>query len=103
MWSWLFALSFHLAKLEHHDVDRLVQQGYLHLDISIGNLVMIDDAVTTEGFRILKKEGSMTTVETQSITVTTALQELKIDSSTDSLHALHDLNITNKCHGFVIE
>ena len=83
----------------------LIQKGYLHRDISIGNLVMIDDAVTTEGFGILKKEGSMRTVES----ITTALQGLKIDSSTRATwekkltDALHDLNITNKCHGFVID
>ena len=65
---------------------------------------MIDDAVTTEGFGILEKEGSMTVDS-----ITTAPQELKIDSSTKATwekkltDALHDLDITNKCHVFVID
>ena len=40
----------------------LIQKGYLHHDISIGNLVMVDDAVTTKPFEILRKEGWNTTV-----------------------------------------
>ena len=81
----------------------LIQKGYLHRDISIGNVVMVEDAVTTKAFEILKKEGGKATVEN----ITEALRDLKIDSSAtwenDLTIALQDLNITNKCHGFVID
>ena len=84
----------------------LIQKGYLHRDISIGNLVMMEDAVTTEAFRIFKKEGLNATVEN----ITRTFQELKIDSSNTNAawekklsDTLQDLNITNKCHGFVID
>ena len=93
--------------LDRHSIGwfNLIQKGYLHRDISIGNLVMIEDSVTTENFRILKKEDRMTTVEN----ITKSLQELKIDSDSKSTWekkltaTLHDLNITNKCRGFVID
>jgi hypothetical protein len=49
-----------------------IQKGYLHLDISIGNLVMVEDALTTEAFGILKKEDWNATVED----ITQALQDL---------------------------
>jgi len=83
----------------------LIQKGYLHRDISIGNLVMVEDAVTTKAFEILKNERWNATVED----MTEALQDLKIDSSTmatseDKLTAaLHDLGIADKCNGFVID
>ena len=82
-----------------------MQKGYLHRDISIGNLVMVDDAVTTKAFEILKNQGWNTTVDD----ITEALQELEIDSSTKATWenkltaALHDLRIMDKCHGFVID
>ena len=65
---------------------------------------MVDDPITTEAFRILKKEGWSTTVD-----ITEALQALKIDSSAKATWenkltvALDDLGITDKCHGFVID
>ena len=83
----------------------LIQKGYLHRDISIGNVVMVDDAVTTQAFGILKNEGQNVTVEG----IAEALQALKIDSSTKATledrlkDALCDLGITDKCHGFVID
>ena len=83
----------------------LIQKGYLHRDISIGNLVMVEDAVTTKAFGILIKEGRNATVEN----ITEALQDLKIDSSAKATwenkltSALQDLNITDKCQGFVID
>ena len=83
----------------------LIQKGYLHRDISIGNVVMVDDAVTTQAFGILKTEGQNVTVEG----IAEALQALKTDSSVkatleDKLTAaLHDLGITDKCLGFVID
>ena len=84
----------------------LIQKGYLHRDISIGNLVMMEDAVTTKPFEILKKESTnATTVED----ITNALQDLKVDSSANATWeseltaALNDLKITDKCHGFVID
>ena len=63
---------------------------------------MVEDAVTTKAFEILKKEGWNATVED----ITEAFQDLKIDSATweNKLSAaLHDLRITDKCHGFVID
>jgi len=66
---------------------------------------MVDDAVTTQAFGILKNGGQNATVEG----ITKALQVLKIDSSVkatleDKLTAaLHDLGITDKCLGFVID
>ena len=83
----------------------LIQKGYLHRDISIGNLVMMEDAVTTKAFRILKKEGENATVEN----ITEALQDLKIDSSSNATWedklsaALLELGISDKCQGFVID
>jgi hypothetical protein len=83
----------------------LIQQGYLHRDISIGNLVMVDDAVTTEAFGILKKENRNTTV----VGITEALQDLNINFSEKATWekrltaALHDLGNTDKCTGFVID
>ena len=83
----------------------LIQEGYLHRDISIGNLVMVEDAITTKAFGIVKKEDWNTTVED----ITKALQDLKIDSSAkatweDKLTAaLRKLRITDKCHGFLID
>ena len=83
----------------------LIQKGYLHRDISIGNLVMVEDAVTTKAFEILKKEDCNTTVED----ITKALQDLKVDSSAKATWenkltaALHDLRNTDKCRGFVID
>jgi hypothetical protein len=99
-----FFPSFHLTNMLIGWFN-LIQKGYLHRDISIGNLVMVEDAVTTEAFGILKKEGGKATAEN----ITKALQELKIDSSAkvtwenELTIALQDLNITNKCHGFVID
>ena len=83
----------------------LIQKGYLHRDISIGNLVMVEDPVVTKAFEILKNEDGNTTIKD----VTEALQDLKFDSSTkatleDKLKvALRDLEITDQCHGFVID
>ena len=83
----------------------LIQKGYLHRDISIGNVVMMENAVTTEAFEILKNHGWNATIGD----ITEVLQELKIDSSAKATWenkltaALHDLNITNKCHSFVID
>ena len=83
----------------------LIQKGYLHRDISIGNLVMEDDPVTTKAFEILKNDGGNATVED----ITEALQNLEIDSSAKAIwenkltDALHGLGITDKCQGFVID
>jgi hypothetical protein len=83
----------------------LIQNGHLHRDISIGNLVIVEDAVTTKAFEILKTQGGNATVEN----ITEALQDLNIDSSTKATWesrlaaALHDLGITDKCRGFVID
>ena len=66
---------------------------------------MLEDPVTTEPFGILKNKGENATVED----ITKALQDLKIDSSTKATWenkltaALHDLGITDKCYGFVID
>ena len=66
---------------------------------------MVENAVTTEAFEILKNEGWNTTVED----ITEALQDLKFDSSTKAAledkftAALLSLGITDKCHGFVID
>jgi hypothetical protein len=80
----------------------LIQKGYLHRDISIGNLVMVEDAVTTKAFEILKTEGGNATVEN----ITETLQDLNLDSSTWESRlttALHDLGITDKSRGFMID
>ena len=96
--------SFHLTNMLIGWFN-LVQKGYLHRDISIGNLVMVDDPVTTKAFGILKKEGWNTTVDD----ITEALQALKIDFFAKATWenkltaALDDLGITDKCHGFVID
>ena len=82
----------------------LIQKGYLHRDISIGNVVMMEDAVTTKAFGILK-EGWNATIED----MTEELQKLKIDSSANVtwenklIASLHDLGVMDKCHGFVID
>ena len=66
---------------------------------------MVEDAVTTKAFGILKTEGGNATVEN----ITEALQDLNIDSSAKATWeskltaALHDLGITDKCRGFVID
>ena len=66
---------------------------------------MVDNAVTTEAFKILKNESLNATIED----VTEALQNLKIDSSSNTAledklkAALRNLGITNKCSGFVID
>ena len=83
----------------------LIQKGYLHQDISIGNLVMVEDPVLTTAFEILKNEDGNATIGDMA----EALQNLKIDSSTKATledrlkDALRDLGITDKCHGFVID
>jgi hypothetical protein len=89
----------------------LIQKGYLHRDISIGNVVMVEDAVTTKAFKILKNEGWNATVENIAVDdgISKVLQYLKLDSSTKAASedkltaALHDLEITDKCCGFVID
>ena len=88
----------------------LIQKGYLHRDISIGNVVMVEDAVTTNAFRILKREDWNATVEDVTVDgINKVLRDLKIDSFTKATSedkltaALHDLEITDKCHGFVID
>ena len=69
---------------------------------------MVEDAVTTQAFGILKREDwNYARIED----TTEALQHLNFDSSTTTkatwenrlMAALHDLGITNKCHGFVID
>ena len=71
---------------------------------------MVEDAVTTKAFKFLKKEGWNATVENITIDgISKVLQDFKIDSSTKATSedkltaALHDLEITDKCHGFVID
>jgi hypothetical protein len=99
-----FCPSFHLTNMLIGWFN-LIQKGYLHRDISIGNLVMVDDVVTTQAFGIMKKEGGNATVEN----ITEALQKLRIDSSAKATWenelttALHDLGITDHCRGFVID
>ena len=64
---------------------------------------MMDDAVTTQPFKILKNENR--TVED----ITKALEDLKVDFSVKTtledqlIGNLHDLGITDKCLGFVID
>ena len=66
---------------------------------------MMENAVTTQAFGILKEEGWNATVEG----MTEELQKLKIDSSAKATWenkltaSLHDLGVTDKCHGFVID
>ena len=66
---------------------------------------MVEDAVTTKAFGILKNEGGNGTVED----ITKALQDLKIDSSTKATledrltAALLGSGITNECLSFVID
>ena len=99
-----FPASFHLTNVLIGWFN-LIQKGYLHRDISIGNVAMMEDAVTTKAFGILKEEGWNTTVEG----MTEELQKLKIDSSAKAtwenklIASLHDLGVTDKCHGFVID
>ena len=103
MWSLTLCPIFHLTNMLIGWFN-LIQKGYLHRDISIGSLVMVDDAVTTKAFGILKKEGEIAIVEN----ITEALKDLEIDSSAkvtweDKLTvALLGLGITDKCQGFVI-
>jgi hypothetical protein len=83
----------------------LIQKGYLHRDISIGNVVMVEDAVQTDPFEILKNESWNKSVED----ITEVLKDLKFDSSTkvgleDKLNdTLFRLGITDMCQGFVID
>ena len=102
-----FCLSFDLTNMLIGGFN-LIQKGYLHRDISIGNLVIVEDAVTTKAFEILKNDGGNATVEN----ITAALQNLKIDSSASSAKdtwekkltaVLQDLGTTDECHGFVID
>ena len=64
---------------------------------------MVEDAVTTKAFGILKTEGGNATVEN----ITEALQDLNISAKATwesrLTTALHDLGITDKCRGFVID
>jgi hypothetical protein len=81
----------------------MIQKGYQHRDLSIGNIVMIDKAVKTKRFEIIKKQKESATVEN----ITKMLQELKIKPSATwelSLEAtLQRLEITDECRGFVID
>ena len=65
---------------------------------------MVEDAVTTKAFEIMRNKGGNATIEDM-----TDLRDLKFDSSSratleDRLTAaLLDLGITDKCRGFVID
>ena len=99
-----FPASFHLTNMLVGWFN-LIQKGYLHRDISIGNVAMMEDAVTTKAFGILKEEGWNATIKG----MTEELQKLKIDSSAKATlenkltASLHDLGVADKCHGFVID
>lgn len=54
----------------------LFQKGYLHRDVSIGNVVIVEDAVTTQAFGILKNKDRNAKLED----IMKALQVLKIHS-----------------------
>ena len=83
----------------------LIQNGYLHRDISIEIVVMVEDAFATKPFGILKNEGWNGKVED----IKEALRNLKIDPFAKAIWenkltaALHDLGIADKCHSFVID
>jgi hypothetical protein len=55
----------------------MIQKGYQHRDLSIGNMVMINKAVKTKHFEIIKKQEESAMVED----ITKMLQELKIKPS----------------------
>ena len=74
-WSWLFRLSFHLTNMMI-GWSNLFQKGYLHRDVSIGNVVIVEDAVTTQAFGILKNKDRNAKLED----IMKALQVLKIHS-----------------------
>ena len=82
----------------------LFQKGYLHRDVSIGNVVIVEDAVTTQAFGILKNKDRNAKLED----ITKALQVLKIHSFVKATFedkltvALAGMGITDKCLGFVI-
>jgi len=83
----------------------MIQKGYHHRDLSIGNILMIDEAVKTKHFEIIKKQKESATVED----ITKKLQQLKINIDPSatwelSLEAtLQRLEITDECRGFVID
>ena len=81
----------------------MIQKGYQHRDLSIGNIVMMDKAVKTEPFEIIEKQEEDATVEG----ITKMLEKLEIQPSAawePSLKAtLRRLSITDQCRGFVID
>ena len=81
----------------------MIQKGYQHRDLSIGNIVMMDKAVKTEPFEIIEKQEEDATVEG----ITKMLEKLEIQPSAAwerSLDAtLQSLRITDQCRGFVID
>ena len=98
-----FCSGFYLA-------DRLVgwfnmiQKGYHHRDISIGNIVMVYEARETKRFEIIKTD---TKQDDDATDIAKMFEALKIDPSptwdVELLAALKDLDITDKCRGFLID
>ena len=83
----------------------MIQKGYHHRDISIGNIVMIDEVVKTEAFDTIKTD---TKQDDDATDIAAMFKALKIDPSATwdvkLLATLKDLGITtNKCRGFLID
>ena len=82
----------------------MIQQGYQHRDISIGNILMLDEGVKTKAFEIINLGKDITVDD-----ITKKLEELKITSHATSewenrlITTLRELEITDMCHGFVID
>ena len=82
----------------------MIQKGYHHRDISIGNIVMVDEAIKTEIFDIIKTD---TKQDDDATDIAEMFKALKIDPSATwdvkLLATLKDLDITDKCRGFLID
>jgi hypothetical protein len=82
----------------------MIQKGYHHRDISIGNIVMLDEAVKTEVFDIIKTDTKQDDDDTD---IAKIFGALKITPSAtwdvQLLATLKDLDITDKCRGFLID
>ena len=82
----------------------MIQKGYHHRDISIGNIVMVDEAVKTKLFEIIKTD---TKQDDDATDIAEMFKALKINPSTTwdgkLLATLKDLGISNMCRGFLID
>ena len=80
----------------------MIQKDYQHRDISIGNILMLDEGVKTKAFEVINLGKHIMADD-----ITKKPEELDIGSSATwenkLLATLRDLGIIDKCHGFVID